>query len=144
MPSIVNGRPDRIRGLSARQNHGVILRPMLVSSGPLRPDSDRYAFEVKWDGFRALTDASPDSATIWSRNGHDMTARYPGLQQISTGLSKPVILDAEIVCLDANGKPDFAALWFRSRGSTTPAVCFIAFDIVQLDGRDLTNEPYSG
>ncbi len=115
---------------------------MLVTSGRLRPDSDRYAFEVKWDGFRALIEASPSGSKIWSRNGHDMTARYPELRPISAAVGKPVVLDGEIVCVDEDGKPDFAALWFRSRGSTTPPVCFMVFDILQLDGRDLTNDPY--
>lgn len=44
------------------------LHPMLVSPGPLRPDSDRDAFEVKWDGFRALAQASPKAVEITSRN----------------------------------------------------------------------------
>ncbi len=115
---------------------------MLVTSGPLRPDSDKYAFEVKWDGFRTLIEASPSDMTIWSRNGHDMTARYPELQSLSDAVSKAVILDGEIVCLDENNRPDFAALWFRSRGSTTPPVCFMAFDILQLGDRLLIDEPY--
>ena len=74
------------------------MKPMLVSSGPLRPDSDRYAFEVKWDGFRALVRTSGRGVTITSCNGNDMTARYPQLQNISR---RDLLLDGEIVCLDA-------------------------------------------
>ena len=118
------------------------MKPMLVTSGPLRADSDKYAFEVKWDGFRALIHASPNSVTITSRNGHDMTARYPELQALSDAVERPVLLDGEIVCLDDDGKPDFAALWFRSRGASTPPVCFMAFDVLQLDDRLLLDEPY--
>ena len=115
---------------------------MLVTSGPLRPDSDRYAFEVKWDGFRALIHAAPTSVTITSRNGHDMTPRYPELQALSDAVERPVLLDGEIVCLDDDGKPDFAALWFRSRGASAPPVCFMAFDVLQQDDRVLLDEPY--
>lgn len=114
---------------------------MLVTSGPLRPDSDKYAFEVKWDGFRALMDTSPTGLTIWSRNGHEMTSRYPELQGLTGVVDTSVVLDGEIVCLVDN-RPDFAALWFRSRGPTTPAVCFMAFDVLEIGDRDLTSEPY--
>jgi bifunctional non-homologous end joining protein LigD len=57
----------------------VTIKPMLVASGSLRPDSDRYAFEVKWDGFRAMVQASPRGLKVISRNGFDITARYPEL-----------------------------------------------------------------
>jgi bifunctional non-homologous end joining protein LigD len=122
-------------------NGTVKIRPMLVTAGPLRPDSDRYAFEVKWDGFRALVKGSPANVTILSRNGHDMTSRYPELQGLASAMTTSVILDGEIVCLDDTGNPDFAALWFRSRGSSTPAVCFMAFDALEVGGRELI-EPY--
>jgi bifunctional non-homologous end joining protein LigD len=121
------------------------LKPMLVSPGPLRPDSDRYAFEVKWDGYRALVKASPHGVTITSRNGYDMTDQYPELQGLRDAVSTPVLLDGEIVALDANGMPDFAALWFRNRGSAsdTARVCFMAFDVLQLRGEDtLIDRPY--
>jgi len=118
------------------------LEPMLVSSGPLRPDDDRYAFEVKWDGFRALVAIGSKGVQVTSRNGHDMTARYPELQQVSIVSEGSLLLDGEIVCLDEDGHPDFAALWFRSRGQTTPAVCFMAFDVLELGGRSLIDETY--
>ena len=118
------------------------LRPMLLTAGPLRPDSDRYAFEVKWDGFRALVDASPKEVTVWSRNGHDMTSRYPELQGLAGSVTTSVVLDGEIVCLDDKGNPDFAALWLRRRGSSTPAVCFMAFDVLDVRGRPVIDEPY--
>jgi bifunctional non-homologous end joining protein LigD len=120
------------------------LRPMLASAGPLRPDSDRYAFEVKWDGYRALVNASPRGVAITSRNGFDMTERYPELERLRDALSAPVLLDGEIVALDDTGMPDFAALWFRSRGSAsdTARVCFMAFDVLELGEDVLIDRPY--
>ena len=115
---------------------------MLVTAGPFRPDSEKYAFEVKWDGFRALIDASPRGVTIWSRNGHDMTARYPELQTLVGDVQERVLLDGEIVCLDDRGYPDFAALWFRNRGSNTPPVSFMAFDVLQVGDGVLIDEAY--
>ena len=65
------------------------VRPMLVSSGPLPRDSDQYAFEVKWDGFRALIQAAPGSGTIISRNGNEMTFRYPELRPLEMPFRGP-------------------------------------------------------
>jgi bifunctional non-homologous end joining protein LigD len=87
---------------------------MLVGSGPLPADCDRFAFEVKWDGYRALIDAGPQGVTVSSRNGHDFTSRYPELTAVGEALSHAVLLDGEIVAFDEDGQPDFAALWFRT------------------------------
>jgi ATP-dependent DNA ligase len=110
------------------------LRLMLVSTGSLRPDSGKYAFEVKWDGFRALVDASPGGVTIASRNGYAMTGRYPELRGLRDAVSTEVLFDGEIVALDGDNKPDFTALWFHSRGSADPGgrLCFMAFDVLRL------------
>ncbi|HEX2294751.1 MAG TPA: hypothetical protein VHN37_05520 [Actinomycetota bacterium] len=89
-----------------------------------------------------MIEASPAKVTIWSRNGHDMTSRYPELQGLAGSVTTSVILDGEIVCLDDKGNPDFAALWFRSRGSSSPAVCFMAFDVLEVGGKELIDDPY--
>jgi bifunctional non-homologous end joining protein LigD len=122
----------------------MVITPMLAATGPLPADSAKWAYEVKWDGFRALVRASPAGVTITSRNGHDMTSRYPELAGLSGGVSRPVLLDGEIVALDADGRPDFAALWFRSRGSADPGarLCLMVFDVLQLDGEALIDRPY--
>jgi bifunctional non-homologous end joining protein LigD len=95
-----------------------VFTPMLVTSGRLPSNGDKYAFEVKWDGFRALITAGPGSVSITSRNGHDMTPRYGELRTLHDAVVKPVVLDGEIVVLDGDGRPDFAALWFRNRSSS--------------------------
>jgi bifunctional non-homologous end joining protein LigD len=117
---------------------------MLAASGLLPPDSAKWAYEVKWDGFRALVQASPAGITISSRNGYDMTSRYPELEGLRHAVSTPVLLDGEIVDLDADSRPDFAALWFRSRGSADPGtrLCFMAFDVLKLAGKVLIDRPY--
>lgn len=90
------------------------MKPMLVSSGPWKPDSDRYSHVVKWDGFRALIDASLNGVTIWSRNGNEMTSRYPELQQLATAVTRPVLLGGEIVCLDDDGNPTWRPSGFAA------------------------------
>ena len=61
---------------------------MLLTSGRLRADSDRYAFEAKWDGFRAVIHAMPSAVTVTSLNGHDMTSGYPELQGLSGAVER--------------------------------------------------------
>jgi bifunctional non-homologous end joining protein LigD len=73
-----------------------------------------------------------------------MTDRYRELQGLRDAVSSPVLLDGEIVALDADSKPDFAALWFRSRGSASDAarVCFMPFDVLEVADEVLTDWPY--
>lgn len=115
---------------------------MLVTSGALSRDDDRWSYEVKWDGFRALVHAAPSRVTVVSRNGNDMTTRYPELQPLREQVKTDLVLDGEIVCLDSDGRPDFLSLWNRSHGATTPGVCFMAFDLLQLGGGLLIERPY--
>ncbi len=117
------------------------LTPMLVTPGPIPRAQHRYAFEVKWDGFRALVGLDQTGVQVWSRNGHDMTTRYPELQELGERQGRTV-LDGEIVVLDASGKPDFAGLWFRGRGGSACRVVFMLFDVLELDGRPLIDTPY--
>ena len=73
-----------------------------------------------------------------------MTARYPELQGLQEAVSIEVLLDGEIVALDAHSKPDFAALWFHSRGSADPGgrLCFMAFDVLRVGDEELIDRPY--
>jgi bifunctional non-homologous end joining protein LigD len=117
--------------------------PMLVTSAPLRPDSEQYSFEVKWDGFRALVCASSEGTSVVSRNGNDMTHRYPELRGLGPELSTHTVLDGEIVVLGDQGMPDFAALWFRSRGHARGQLCFMIFDILKCGDRLLIDATYA-
>jgi bifunctional non-homologous end joining protein LigD len=121
-----------------------MMKPMLVSSGQLKPDSDRYAFEPKWDGYRALITVSRQTLTIQSRNGFDMTSRYPELAGLKGAVSESIVLDGEIVVLNENGDPDFAALWFRNRSGADHEgqLCFVAFDVLQRGNEVLIDRPF--
>ena len=74
---------------------------MLARSGPL-PTRGDYAFEVKWDGFRAIV-STEGTLRVRSRRGWDMTPRVTFL----SGPPVRAILDGELVALDSDGKPDF-------------------------------------
>jgi bifunctional non-homologous end joining protein LigD len=127
--------------------------PMLATLGAegQLDDDDGWAFEMKWDGIRAIATVSAGTVSLTSRNGNDLTATYPELQAIAAAVKVDAVIDGEIVALDTKGRPSFGRLQERmnlSRASDvekarakTPVV-FMAFDVVELDGDSLVKHSY--
>jgi len=105
------------------------------------PEGDEWLYELKLDGYRALLLKDGNQVRLRSRNDKDLTPMYPVL--VSAGLqigAKQLVLDGEITALDKNGRPSFQAL--QHRGSHPQhLIVFYAFDVLHLDGQDLTNRP---
>ncbi len=127
--------------------------PMLARSGPLPVEDGRWAYEIKWDGVRAIAYSQPGELRLESRNLNDITDSYPELLRVGTALgSHKAVLDGEIVAFDGDGRPDFAALQRRMHTASraqarklakdTP-VTYVIFDLLWLDGHSLMHEPYS-
>lgn len=126
------------------------IQPMLAkSSGPF--DDDRFLFEVKWDGTRALTfiDGPASPLRMMNRRKRDIAWRYPELRFL-TGLPPGTVLDGEVVCLDAEGRPDFQRLQSREqvhtqrRADHSSRVCpatYVVFDQLYEDGRPIMDLP---
>jgi bifunctional non-homologous end joining protein LigD len=129
------------------------LTPMLASPGkPPARDLAGWSVEMKWDGVRALAFIEAGRLRLVSRTGKDITATYPEVSPLARAVPhKQVLLDGEIVAL-SGGRPDFEALQPRMHVSS-PAqairlaeqvpVTYLAFDVLQLDGRPLTALPYA-
>lgn len=117
------------------------LAPMLTTHGSVETlTAAGWAFEGKWDGYRMLVEADHGNLHLYSRSGRDMTAEFPQLQSLAADLADHhVILDGEIVALDAAGVPSFGALQNRAAGSN---IEFWAFDLLALDGRSLLRAKY--
>lgn len=130
-----------------------LIRPMLaVSRDELPRDDEKYCYEFKWDGVRAIVYVDGGRPRVLSRNDRDVTASYPELRAMAETLgSRRVVLDGEIVAMDANGRPSFEALQSRMHVTNaaqvrrlvtqTPAT-FLAFDILYVDGKLLMDQPY--
>ncbi len=129
--------------------------PMLVRLEKKLPPKARqgeWAFEIKWDGVRAICHSEPGRMTLRSRAGNDITAQYPELARMNRALHHHrVILDGEIVALDAEGKPSFSALQrrmhvgkdaARKRLAQESPVTYMVFDLLWQDGRSLMRLPY--
>jgi bifunctional non-homologous end joining protein LigD len=85
------------------------LRPMLaVASDDVPRDDEHWAFEMKWDGMRALLAIDGGTMTVTTRQGNDATARFPRAASTREALgSIAAVLDGEIVLLDDAGRPSF-------------------------------------
>lgn len=115
------------------------LRPMIASAWDAAFDDPDWAFEIKWDGYRALAFVGPEGTQLRSRSGRDMTASYPTLADLRRAtLAQEVILDGEIVVLDDQGRAVFQDLQ-TGRG----AVTFVVFDVLYVDGTWLLDAPWS-
>ncbi|MCW2606481.1 MAG: polymerase LigD, ligase domain protein [Frankiales bacterium] len=125
------------------------LSPMLATAGPLPPDDDAWAYEVKWDGVRVLAAVEDGAVRLTSRAGNDVTGGYPELQALAGAVDRPLLLDGEVVAFDEQGRSDFGLLQGRMHvRSPRPdllravPVQLVLFDL--LAGPELLlDEPYS-
>ena len=118
---------------------------LLVSKPPAGPD---WTFEIKWDGYRLAVHVEPDGVRVLTRGGHDWTPRFTHIADDAQQLGHDtMILDGEAVVLDEQGRSDFGllqqALGGRGGRRFAREAIFFAFDLLYLDGRDLTHEPLS-
>ena len=128
------------------------LKPMLAVAGKLPPDSDNWAFEIKWDGVRAILTVEGGRVQAHSRNDLDVSASFPELADIGEFLGMTTcVLDGEIVALGEDGRPSFSRLQRRMhvanprearRRAVSDPISFVAFDLLYLDGHSLLADGY--
>jgi len=105
------------------------------------PEGDDWIYEVKFDGYRALLIKDGPRLQIRSRNDKDLTQAYPSVATAGRRLlAQQAVIDGEIVAVDANGRPSFQALQHRA-AHPGHAIVFYAFDLLHLNGTDLTGAP---
>ncbi len=122
---------------------------MLATKGDHVPGAG-WTHEVKWDGMRVLVDRGARGLRLWSRNENDVTVSFPELHAL-VGVAEDFLLDGEVVAL-GEGVPSFGALADRMhvkdatkarRLAERNPVTLIVFDLLRLDGEDLTMLPLS-
>lgn len=120
-----------------------------VLRGELPEDDERWAFELKWDGVRAVAYVRRNGLELVSRNDKDMSRSYPELGALTGMTEEPVILDGEIVAL-RDGRPDFGLLQSRmhvqrptDRLIRAAPVVYYVFDLLHRGDRSLLAEPYT-
>jgi bifunctional non-homologous end joining protein LigD len=127
------------------------IEPMLSDTITKVPVGDEYLYELKWDGIRALISFEDGKVRIRTRNQNDITAQFPELQVAEKAFRGTCgLFDAEIICVDKTGRPEFKKVISRMMASgesnilkqsrINPSFCYI-FDCLYLDGRPLINDP---
>jgi bifunctional non-homologous end joining protein LigD len=123
------------------------ITPMLASLCEKPFDNPNWLFEIKWDGYRAVSFIEDGHVRLVSRNHNDLTPRFRELESLHTAVKGTnAILDGEVVVLDEEGRPSFSLMQqrtgMRSHGrkvtprSDLPALYYV-FDLLYLDGYDL-------
>ncbi len=125
------------------------IKPMMIGEMRDAFDSPDYIYELKLDGIRAVVYLDSVRTDLRNKRNLMVTSVYPELRDIHKQVKKCCILDGEIAVIN-NGKPDFSEVQRRSLMSNKfkiqmavakLPVCFTAFDILYLDGQQLTDLP---
>jgi bifunctional non-homologous end joining protein LigD len=135
------------------------ISPMLATlgtPGTVRADGspDDWAFEMKWDGIRAIARVQQGTVSLTSRNGNDLTRSFPEIAEAVAEAVDPAtdcVLDGEIVALDSRGRPDFGRLQGRmkltkkadvERAIEKTRAHYFVFDALERGGESLTARTY--
>src|ERR1700726_1819822 len=126
----------------AKKTLPAFVPPMMAESAKAPFDAPDWIFEIKLDGYRAITVFdSAGKPHLWSRNGLALEAKFPA---VATAVSKlklrSTILDGEVVAVDENGIPRFQLLQRFQKQPTAPTLYYV-FDVLWYKGEDITEKP---
>ena len=128
------------------------LAPMLAETAEKPASEPQWRYEPKLDGYRVIAYVRGADVQLKSRRGLDLTAFFPELtEELATQAIGQMILDGEIVALDASGRPSFNALQNRAQlknateiaaGRRDNPVVLVCFDLLHFAGLNLRGSPY--
>jgi len=126
---LIRKRDDVASSRAVRNDY----KPMLATLADKLPTGDDWAYEVKWDGYRALGYVRGGEPRLVSRNGNDLTKRFPDVAKAlaKAARSPECVVDGEVCALDEQGRPSFSAMQQGKPG--TPLV-YAVFDLLEVDG----------
>src|SRR5213593_2821263 len=118
------------------------IEPMKAKLVEKPPATGDWIYELKFDGIRLIAIRADKKVSLLSRNQNDLSARFPEIVEAIKNLAaRECVIDGEVVALDDEGRSSFQLLQaLKMEGRKSP-VYFYAFDILQLNGRDLTGVP---
>jgi len=132
---------------AVRKSMPTAIHPMLATSIEKPFDDPEWLFEIKWDGYRAVSFIQDGKVRLVSRNQNDLTGEFPELRDLSRLIkAKNAVLDGEVVALDEQGRASFSLMQqrtgIRKGGRRTGArrelqVVYYIFDLLYVDGYDL-------
>jgi bifunctional non-homologous end joining protein LigD len=115
-----------------------IIEPCLPSSAKVPPSGPGWLHEIKHDGFRILARRNGAGVQLITRAGNDFSRRFPFIAMAVKSLPvRSCLIDGEAIVCDKSGLAVFELI--RRHGSIASAI-HCAFDLLELDGRDLRRE----
>jgi len=126
----------------ARRAVAEFVEPM-KALGVTEVPAGHWHCEIKYDGYRAVAVLNRGHAELWSRTHKPLGSDYPAIMVALAKIKcRSAVLDGEIVALDARGRSRFQLLQGRNlAGGRQPVIVYSVFDLLHLDGRDLTGRP---
>ena len=116
--------------------------PQLATLVDAVPTGNGWIHEIKYDGYRCLVSVAANEVRIFTRTGLDWTDRFaPLAAELADMDLPPALIDGEIVAMGADGNPDFSTLQHVLKGEDSGALHLFAFDLLELDGQNLTALP---
>jgi bifunctional non-homologous end joining protein LigD len=114
---------------------------MMAESAKAPFDSPDWIFEIKFDGYRAITVFdSAGKPHLWSRNGLPLEAKFPAVAIAVSKLKlRSTIFDGQVAAVDENGIPRFQLLQRFQKQPTAPTLYYV-FDVLWYKGDDLTGK----
>ena len=115
-------------------------KPMLATFTDKAFDDEEWIFEIKWDGYRAISSIVNGQVSLYSRNDISFNDKYPEIVSSLTNIPRNMVLDGEIVIVDSEGHSRFQLLQEYQESQKGTLVYFV-FDILYFDGYQLVNMP---
>ena len=120
-------------------------RVQLATLVAAAPEGPEWLHEVKFDGYRIVARLADGAARLLSRNGRDWTVRFPAVAAAVARLpARQALLDGEVAVLLPDGTTSFQALQNVMAGEPGHRLIYYVFDLLHLDGLDLTAAPLEG
>ena len=117
----------------------IFVEPMLAKPLSKLPEGSNRQYEIKWDGYRALAIKDKGEARLLSRRNDVMNDKFVAIAEALLELEDGLIVDGEIVALDAQGRPSFNLL--QHHKANAHVIVYYLFDIVAFRGRDVRQIP---
>ena len=133
----VNSYKNYTPALSSEKKLAKYITPMLAGTAAKPFSSPDWAFEIKWDGYRAIADLRKD-IQLYSRNGLSYAEKFKKISNSLKFQEHEMILDGELVAYDNEGKPNFQ--WLQRIGENPNLnIIYQVFDLLWLNGHSTEN-----
>jgi bifunctional non-homologous end joining protein LigD len=136
-----SAKAAKLKGAKKGKITGDFFEPQLAKLGDMPPEGEQWLHEIKWDGYRLVATVVDGKARLFSRNAIEWTSKVPEITAAIEALKLgTAALDGELIAGQGT-KDDFNLLQATLSGEKMGALSFVLFDLLHLDGVDLSNVP---